>query len=219
MIIWALNLVLDILFNIICWVTNPIVCLFADEYGELPKCLRYWQTYDNTLDIEWMISEYHVPKFAEYDFNKHYHYIDEWKAEEITGKHKGYVELLDPNFTLKEKFQRYVCRLCWMYRNCGYGFSYEITGKDIDGSKVIEEVNDHTKGHRVYWGHYDKWLTTEPFCYYAMIRWNPKDISWLKWTNVNIPFTCKIFFGWKFQDIKLNENRKCMLAFFLWPFK
>lgn len=40
-----------------CYITNPIVVLFCDEYGILPKYFKLWQTYDNCLDIEWLISE------------------------------------------------------------------------------------------------------------------------------------------------------------------
>jgi hypothetical protein len=54
--------VLEIIFTIVCYLTNPIVVLFADEYGNLPYSLRYWQTWDNTLDVEWMITENKVPK-------------------------------------------------------------------------------------------------------------------------------------------------------------
>ena len=48
----------------------------------------------------------------------------------------GYVDLIDENFTLKEKFQRYICRCAWLYRNCGYGFAYYIFGKTINPSDV-----------------------------------------------------------------------------------
>ena len=43
--------------QLLCLVTNPIVVLFCDKYGNLPKIFRLWQTYDNCLDVDWMISE------------------------------------------------------------------------------------------------------------------------------------------------------------------
>jgi hypothetical protein len=71
---WAFLAILDLLFTIQCYVTNPIVCLFADEYGNLPNALRWWQTWDNTLDVEWMVTESKVPKLFQYDYNRHYVY-------------------------------------------------------------------------------------------------------------------------------------------------
>ena len=49
---WVWTAFKDILFNIIAYITNPIVVLFTDKYGNLPHSLRYWQTYDNCLDVE-----------------------------------------------------------------------------------------------------------------------------------------------------------------------
>ena len=120
MLVYILYCIVDILFNIIAYITNPIVLLFANEVGNLPPILKWWDNWDDCLDIDWMIYEHHVPKWAEYDFNKHYKSHSAWEAEQETGIYKGYVELIDPNFTLKERLQRYVCRLVWIYRNCAY---------------------------------------------------------------------------------------------------
>ena len=100
---WALFSVLDILFNIVAYITDPIVLLFADEVGNLPAVFKWWENWDDHLDIDWMIDEHHVPKFAEYDFHRHYKYYNEYEAEKTIGEHRGYVDLLDPNLTLKER--------------------------------------------------------------------------------------------------------------------
>ena len=47
MIIWIVQAIFELCAMVIAYLTNPIVVLFADEYGNLPKCLRFWQTYDN----------------------------------------------------------------------------------------------------------------------------------------------------------------------------
>lgn len=218
MLVYVLYCIVDLLFNIIAYLTNPIVILFANEVGELPKWATWWANWDDGLDVEWMVTEHQVPKFAEYDFNRHYKYYSEWEAEQITGKHHGFVELLDPNFTLWERFQRYICRLWWIYRNCAYGFSYYVTGKTIDGSKVIVERADRSKGNN-YFGHYKHWLIYEPFCYFLETNWNPKDISWLAWTGIDHTFCVKVFFGWKFQFIDSDKTDRAMLAIFAWPFR
>lgn len=218
MIIWFLRCIIDVLFNLICYITNPIVVLFANEVGELPPILVWWANWDDGLDVEWMITEHRVPKWAEYDFNRHYKYYSEWEAEEITGQHKGFVELLDPHFTLKERFQRYICRLVWIYRNCAYGFSYHVTGADIDGARVITKADCGTDKEPYYIAHYKNWLL-DPFCIFIGKGWCTSNISWLKWTGINKRFYLKIFLGYKFQHIQPNKKERAMLALFAWPFK
>lgn len=193
--------ILEIIFTIIAYITNPIVVLFANEYGELPSIFTWWANWDDGLDVDWMVYEHCVPRWAEYDFNKHYHYVDEWKAEKITGKHHGFVIMLNPNFTLKERIQRYFCRLAWIYRNCGYGFSYYVTGVDVNGAEIVktEDISTDDYRYQVYW-------TNDAF----MIRY---DKPWCKW------FRWRIFLGWKMQSVKTTETKRCMLALFISPFR
>ena len=219
MIKWLLYCIVDILFNLICYITNPIVILFANEVGELPDILRWWANWDDGMDIDWMIYEHRVPKFAEYDFNKHYKYHPDWEAKKYYGKDKGFVELLDPNFTIKERFQRYICRLVWLYRNCAYGFSYEVTGTIVDGSKLIYTINDNTPGHRVVIRHYKYWWLWDPFVVYTEITWHTKNIFIFRWLGIDRSFNIKTYLGWKCTFTKSNEIKRCMLALFpSWPF-
>ena len=102
---WLVLCGANMLCMVLCYLTNWFVVLFADKYGKLPKIFKLWQTYDNCLDIAWMIYEGNVPKFARYDFNKHYLYHYENKGDGYIIP--GYVDLIDEDFTLKEKFQRY----------------------------------------------------------------------------------------------------------------
>ena len=187
---------LEIVFTILCYITNPIVVLFADEYGNLPYSLRYWQTWDNTLDVEWMITENKVPKIFQYDYGKHYKYIYEDHDNNIP----GHVIILNPNFTLIERFKRYFCRLAWLYRNTGYGFSYEVTGVEINGADIVKysDINKRQYRNQIYY-------TKD----YFMIRY---DKHWCK------KFKWRIFLGWKMQDVKSTEIRRCMLALYISPF-
>ena len=49
---WFLYAPLQLLIMIICYITNPIVVLFADKDGELHGFLRKWQTFDDSCDSE-----------------------------------------------------------------------------------------------------------------------------------------------------------------------
>ena len=194
---YFLYCIADLVFQIICYLTNPIICLFANEYGNLPYCLRYWQTWDNTLDVEWMITENIIPNVFHYDYGKHYKYVYENHDKGIP----GHVLMLDENFTTLERVQRYFCRLAWLYRNTGYGFSYEVTGVSINGADIIKTQDISTSDYR-YMVYY-----TEN---YFMIRYEKPWCKWFKW---------RIFLGWKMQDVKSNEVKRCMLALYINPFR
>ena len=62
---WLLLAILDIAFNAVCYLTNPLVLLFASEYGNLPWLLTWWDNYDDCLDVEYFVKE-HVPSFLVY---------------------------------------------------------------------------------------------------------------------------------------------------------
>ena len=206
MIIWLITLIFDIIFNIICWFTNPIVCLFANEEGVLPKIFFLWAQYDDGLDIEWFVSTEHLPSWMVYDFKKHYKYVD--------ASPTSYVILIDPNFTIKERIQRYFCRLAWMYRNCAYGFSYYIVGRMVDGDKLIDLDPPYTiLDQKIKVRYYDNWKTFGIFCVKGDVKWYTKDYAPFKWFNIDRKCICKIFIGYKAQSVQKGEKCRCMLVF------
>ena len=194
---WILYAVVDVLFNIVCYLTNPFVLLFADAVGNLPGIFKWWENWDDHLDIDWMVYEHHVPKFAEYDFNRHYRYHSPEEAEQLTGVYCGYVDLLDPNFTLWERFQRYVCRVWWLYRNNAYGFSYYVTGIEVNAADVVMVKTDETDGYTWY-------VTDYAFCY----KDERPSFGNRCWDN---------YVGWKFRWMDKEVDRY-MLAFRITPF-
>lgn len=203
---WFIQIIFELLAMIIAYLTNPIAVLFADEYGNLPKCLRFWQTYDNCLDISWVIYENHVPKFCQYDFNKHYIYHYEVKTDNVMIP--GYVDLIDPNFTLKERVQRYFCRTYWLYRNTNYGFSYEINGREVDGEKVIVVKDIDERPEKRIWISYipdDFWNFTWSIFLFIPYYENSK-------------FKLRAYLGWKMKSITSGKHR-CMLALSINPFR
>lgn len=195
-------LIMDIVFTLICYVTNPIVILFSNEFGELPYKLRWWQTYDNCIDIPHSINT-GVPKIFRYNFEKHYIYTPEIKNKYIMKP--GFVVLIDPDFSLWEKIQRYICRNIWLYRNTGYGFSYEVCGRYVLEENIKKYV-DYNKANN------DQ-------CYIAVV--NDKYAFFNKtWSIFYTKKYCKwfylrIYLGWKFK----GSCGQSMLAFHLNPFR
>lgn len=196
---WLLYTIADIIFNIIAYLTNPFVLLTADDLGNMSSFFdRYWGNWDDRLDIDWMIDEGHVPKIFCYDFHKHYKYHDPYEAEKLIGEYRGYVDLLDPNFTLWERVQRYFCRLIWLYRNNAYGFSYYVTGIDINAGDVVKVKTEDKDGYTWY-------VTDYAFCY----KDERPNFFGMKWDN---------YVGWKFKSMD-HPTERCMLAVRITPFQ
>lgn len=199
-----------VFFQILCYITNPIVVLFCDKYGNLPRIFRLWQTYDNCLDVEWMISEEVVPKKFRYDFNKHYRYYSEVKTNDDFVP--GHVALLDDDFTIKERVQRYFCRLLWLYRNTAYGFAYNILGITYTGADQHVLEYDSTKGKEIFVSFIeDPCGIDRYFCIKSAEYWK-------------VPFTDKefrfdIYLGWKLAGTQEYTNEKrAMVAIRINPF-
>lgn len=50
MILYPFLVLINIAINIVCLFLNPIVVLFADDAGNLPSWLKWFQTFDDDLD-------------------------------------------------------------------------------------------------------------------------------------------------------------------------
>lgn len=133
---WIVYFPLNTFFTILCYLTNWIATLFADEVGELHGFWKYWQTWDDTLDVRWFVLE-KIPKFLQYDFDRHYKVTKEQTPELAKyNRYKGAVICLDDDFSIIERIQRYICRTLWLYRNNSYGFAFWLFGIDADYSKL-----------------------------------------------------------------------------------
>ena len=196
---WLLLAILDIAFNVVCYLTNPLVLLFASEYGNLPWLFTWWDNYDDCLDVEWFVKEGHVPSWCVYDYDKHYKFHSNVESQQTRGIYKSYVDILDWDFTWKERLQRYVCRLLWLYRNNAYGFSYYVTGIVVDGKDIVKVKTKENDGYI--------WYTTD----YAFVYKDSRpSFGKFHWDN---------YVGWKLNWLNENEVERCMLAFRITPFR
>lgn len=55
--VWLIYYPLNFLCSILCYLTNWLVVFFADERGELDGAFHLWQTWDDSLDVEWFVKE------------------------------------------------------------------------------------------------------------------------------------------------------------------
>lgn len=130
MILWFLCFLLSLAFMVLCYPTNPIVVLFADENGELPGVLKYWQTWDNSVYCSDSVE--HAPKFLQYDWARHYReHLDADAYLKSVNRKRWYCTCIDHNFSFWERVQRYCCGVLWLTRNASYGFAFYILGADV----------------------------------------------------------------------------------------
>ena len=184
--IWLLLFPLNVLCSVLCYFTNPIAVLFADERGELHGVWRYWQTWDDSLDVQWFVKEV-VPECLRYDFDKHYRSSREAIEYNRT---KGCVEIIDGNFTNHERWQRYLCRVLWLYRNCAYGFAFYLFGRPVNGNDMtmLKSEDNFAVG-------YDK----------------TKNIIVRPWIFYYAKHHINVFLGWKI-DYAGNVTERAMIA-------
>lgn len=192
---WFIYAPLQLLIMIICYITNPIVVLFADKDGELHGFLRKWQTFDDSCDSEDCVTKY-VPKWIRYDFDKYY------RAEKQYDPNSGRVMKRSINIAqlpLIDRLKRYCCRLFWLSRNCAYGFALDWFGATInpDGVVVIDDYNVGEFERNI--------LVTRDLKYWKV--YNSMRI-------LNTNYRWKIYLGWKIHNVP--DVHRSMLAFRVW---
>ena len=111
----------DIAVNLIGYCINPLLPLFADSEGNLPSWLRWFQTYDDTLDGK-------EPRFIE---------STSW----LRTQERGVNDLSTTNTlgVAKNFICTYVLRVMWLYRNNAYGFAYSVLGAKSPFKTISEE--------------------------------------------------------------------------------
>nr|DAP54846.1 MAG TPA: Envelope protein [Caudoviricetes sp.] len=183
---WLLYELLNILFTFLCYLTNWFVVLFCDEYGNLPPIFKLWQTWDDTCNPRFHVLEV-MPSFLQYDYDRHYReYVGADTKLKKLGRTRCYVEILDPNFSVKERIQRYICRVMWLMRNNSYGFAFYLLGRKIRGTDltVFKEKCDD-KGHKMYFAaDMSKPIWKRPWVISCDMPIN----RWMRW---------EVFAGWK----------------------
>lgn len=138
MILWLIYFILSLVLSVICYITNPIVVLFADENGELHGLWHYWQTWDNSLDCSDI--KHIAPEWLQYDWDKHYReYLDTDSYLKSVNRERWYCVCVDYHFTFIERIKRYICRCIWLTRNNAYGFCFYLLGLTVSPNLEIKK--------------------------------------------------------------------------------
>jgi hypothetical protein len=195
--IWIPFFVASIIIMIICYITNPIVCLFCNEEGELPKIFSLWQTWDDSCNPRFFVLE-KVPSFLRYDYDRHYEeYWGTTPELEPFNRQRCFARVLDPHFTLIERIQRYICRVLWLTRNCSYGFSFFWFGNWANKSTSVEHQYYKDERHYIKFG-YDRSKSIFTRTWWLKVDWywtkHIETEGYVGW-KINYPFKDDSLYG------------------------
>ena len=137
--LWIAMLIPSILVEVFCYILTPVIALFTttEERTDrvkrmgnvqvtmprtyLQKWCRWFQTHDNAVD------EYWYGVFTE------------------DSSFKAMREATQAQYD-SSAFLRYICRVFWMWRNCGYGFLYNWFGRPLGDVLSTTQVGDKSAG-------------------------------------------------------------------------
>ena len=131
-LLWLSIFPLNFAIYLACMILNPVVALFVTERDGreyLVKPLYWFQTHDNPVDEYW---------YGGYFSDSFFTYVKNATQAQYDNS----------------RFLRYVCRLFWLWRNCAYGFSYNLFGRDLINPETMTEHGDEK--HGLWWRYTDR---------------------------------------------------------------
>jgi len=145
MIMWLLYVPFSLFFMALCYLTNWFVVLFCDDNGELHGFWNQWQTWDNSANPSDVTEHHQLPSFLLYDWKRHYEEYEATTSDlAAVGRVRWFTRCIDPNFSLLERIQRYICRVYWLTRNCSYGWSFWTLGITPGVRWIVEQHTEDT---------------------------------------------------------------------------
>ena len=192
---WLLLLPFQLLCMILGYLTDWFVVFFANEVGELPRFLKYWQTWDSTLDNKEYV-EKNCFSWCRYNYSEYY---EETKILLPEYNRDKRIAIQKKELPWKDKIKRYFCRMCWLYRNNAYGFAFYWFGINTVGNEIVYLIDiDRNSSNRTYLA-YEKghsiWIT--PWVFSCSARIN----SWCEWNT---------YIGWKMNQEP--KSQRSMIA-------
>jgi len=171
---WLSLFIPALLIEFFCYILAPFVAPFCTATLEndkvkrkggrilwlmrdnLIKPLSWFQTHDNNCDEWW---------YGVYNVNHYFKFARNWTQKDYDNS----------------KLIRYYCRLMWLWRNCAYGFHYNLFGIDKEDRPVVS----YAKGKEgVSW-----WFQLDIYQHYFQLQF-----------HIPLAFTCRYSttnIGWK----------------------
>ena len=123
---WALLFIPSLFVEIICYILAPLVAfLITKEWRE-----DYVKRFGKTVNIK---REY-LLKYV-YWFQTHDNAVDEWWYGLYNNSHWFKFARDWTQLDYEDKYWvRYYCRVMWLWRNCGYGFLYNLFSAPVESA-------------------------------------------------------------------------------------
>ena len=170
--IWFLYAPINLLFMVICYILNPLVVLFADSGGNLPRWLSWFQTPDSILDKS--------PKWV----------AENWPMLVIKDDWQSWRKYL----------YKYLQRVAWLYRNTGYGFSCSVLRyKGSMENLIVRGIPKPGELNPGFWFAYDETVSLwrRGWCIYGYYRYSQSSKWYLRvylgWKFHNSGITQRMF--------------------------
>lgn len=174
-LLWILMFIPNLLIKIFCLIFSPLVACFITSRLRTDR-VKQIDNQQHTLLRDYLIKPF-------YWFQTHDNAVDEYWYGAFNKKSIfSYLRNVTQSQYDSDKLLRYICRVMWLWRNCGYGFSYNLFGIPLDS--IISEKEFGTK-YKGFW-----YLLTKRQSSFQLEVQIPTWWSW--YININI--------GWKSHD-------------------
>ena len=118
---WLFYVFVNIPFMLVAYLVTPLLPLFVGEDGTLPPYLKWFETWDAR------------------------HLFFDGTGEIQSDWLQIHWLFLKPIESIPW-LHLYLCRVLWLYRNCGYGFAYYVCGKEYIQEDVISTIKTNEDG-------------------------------------------------------------------------
>lgn len=146
--IWALYFIPAILIEVCCYILAPVVALFIRQEERTDR-VKQIDNQEHTLVRDYLIK----PLMW---FQSHDNAVDEWWYGAYNKDHYfSFAKEATQDYYNNNARFRWYCRLMWLWRNCAYGFHYNLFSKPFE-----EPTSEKTFGtkKKTFWYR----LTTRP---------------------------------------------------------
>lgn len=139
--LWLAYFIPNLFIEAVCLILAPVVARYVTKAERTDRVKRLGNR-QVTMQREYLVKPL-------YWFQTHDNALDEyWWGMFNTSSFIPYIKnATQAQYDTSSKL-RYWCRVLWLWRNCAYGFSYNLFGRDVVGESKTTEVGNEESG---YW--------------------------------------------------------------------
>ena len=138
-LLWVLMFIPDLATKAVCMILAPVVALFITSEERTDR-VKQIDNLQHTMMRDYLIKPL-------YWFQTHDNAVDEyWYGAFNRDSVLAYFRDATQAKYDSSKFFRYACRVMWLWRNCAYGFAYNVFGRVLDEELSVKTYGDEDQG-------------------------------------------------------------------------